>query len=252
MSIRRVFRENLPLEVFEPGQEIYYKSIIQEVDDDYIAIGIPMRNNDQLFMHKNSTWEFRLYKKDTLYFFRSRCLGHKKEDQISLYLIEWPDEVRRLQRREFFRFPCSFDAHYWILKKPWNADDSTLPDPLTKDRDIKRSTIAGKEEPLTLKELKKKLGEPEEAMLGDISGGGLQLIAPKWLPIDTVLFLAIYLKSKKKEKTIFVKGKVVWVGPHEPERIVRFRHAVEYEDTSEQTKEEIVGFIFVLMRERML
>ncbi len=159
-----------------------------------------------------------------------------------------------MQRREFFRFPCAIDAHYWILQKPWDEKEELppiRPGSLTEDEDIKQSAISGKK-PLPLDKLAEIMGDPVEAMIADISGGGVQLVASQWLPIGTILLLRLFLKSKNKEKVIFVKGKVVWVGPHQPERTIRFKHAVEYEDMPERIKEDIVGFIFVLMRERML
>lgn len=252
-NIRSIFRENLLIEVFEPGQEIFFKSIIQEVNDDYIAIGMPLRKQKQLFMAKNSSWEFRLVLRDTLYYFRSRCLGQKKGEQVPLYLITWPEEVRRVQRRQFFRFPCSFDAHYWILKKPWDEEEQLPAAEAVNEQadDPQENAIAGNTN-IPLEKLAELLGDPGEAIISDISGGGLQLVAPQWLPIGTIVLMGLYLKSKKEEKDIFVKGKVVWVGPYQPERTVRFRHAVEFEDTPERVKEEIVRFIFVLMRERMV
>ena len=254
MKIRSVFRENLLIEVFEPEQQIYYKSIIQEVHDDYVDIGIPLRKQKQLDMAENSTWEFRLIVKDTLYYFRSRCLGYQEEEQVTLYRIAWPEKVHRVQRRKFFRLPCSFDAHYWVLKKPWDKEEQ-IPQMLsvftTNDGDAKKSAIPGRK-PLSLGKLAELMGDPVKALIADISGGGLQLVAPQWMPMGTVLLLGLFLKSKQKEKTFFVKGRIVWVGPHQPKRTVRFRYAVEYMDIPEQIKEEIVRFIFVLMRERML
>ena len=256
MNIRSVFRENLLLEVFEPGQEIYYKSIIQGVHEDYIAIGIPLCKQEQLYMAENSTWDFRLYLKDTLYYFSSPFLEYHEGERVPLYLIGWPDEVHKVQRREFFRFPCVFDAHYWILKRPW-VEKEKMPqvhsEPQAEDehKDIIKSAIP-KKNSLALEEMAASMGEPVEAMITNISGGGLLLVAPEWMPIGTVLLMRLFLKSKKKEKTLFVKGKVVWIAPSQPERTVRFRHAIEYDDVSERIKDEIVGFIFVLMRERML
>ncbi|RJX26570.1 MAG: hypothetical protein C4554_05640 [Dethiobacter sp.] len=253
MGIRDVFRENLLLEVYDPRDDIYFKSIIQEVHDDYIAIGIPLRKQKQLYMAKNSTWDFRLTRKDALYYFRSSCIGQKKGDRVSLYLINWPDEVRRVQRREYYRCPCSFDAHYWILKKPRDEEEQpplTQPEPVAGGDGKEAPVPEGERIPLA--KLSEQMGDPGTAMIADISGGGLQLVAPQWLPIGTILLVGIFLQSKKIKKTLFVKGKVIRVSPYQPERTVHFRPSVEYVDTPERIREEIVGFIFVLMRERMV
>lgn len=252
MNIRTLFRENLLLEVFEPEQQIYYKSIIQEIHDDYIGIGMPMRKQKYLSMPKDSTWEFRLIRRDNLYYFHSPCLNYHKGERVPLYHIDWPDEVRRVQRREFFRVPCAFEAHYWILKKPWERGN--LPQNNfgleTEKSFIKKSFIPEKK-PVALEMLAEMMGEPEEAMIGDISGGGLQIVTSKWMPIGTVLLMGLFLKGQKQDMSLFVKGRVVWVAPFQTKLKLRFRHAVEYVDIPERIQEEIVGFIFVLMRERI-
>ncbi len=270
MGVKEMFRENMLLEVYDPRDNIYYKSIIQEVNESYLAIGVPLRRQKQLFMPEDSVWDFRLSSRDTLLYFSSRCLGLKKSGNVSLYIISWPDEVKRVQRREYYRFPCSFDAHYWILKKPWEEKEQLQAEgeqekatgeeaPARGQLEEEAENAAGeplrkekKVEVSSLEKLAKQLGKPGKAMIADLSGGGAQLVAPHWLPIGTVLLLALFLESKKKKKTLFVKGKVVWVGPYQPERTVHFRHAVEFIDAPERLREEIVGFIFILMRERMI
>ncbi len=252
MNIRSLFRENLLLEVLEPEQQIFYKSIIQEIHDDYIAIGMPMRKQKYLSMPKDSTWEFRLIRRENLYYFHSPCLDYHKRERVPLYLIDWPGEVRRVQRREFFRVPCAFEAHYWILKKPWDREDypQNNYEPATGKGATNKSFLPDKK-PVALEMLAEMMGEPEEAMIADISGGGLQVVTSKWMPMGTVLLMGLFLKGKKKDMTVFVKGRVVWVLPFQTRLKLRFRHAVEYVDIPERIQEEIVGFIFVLMRERM-
>lgn len=254
MNIRSLFKENLLIEVLESGSDTYYKSIVQEVTNDYFAIGLPMSKQRSLKMNKNSKWVFRLTLKDSLYYFRSRCVGLKKSGNIPLFMIGWPEEVRKVQRRQFFRFPCSFEAHYWILKKPWEGEEREPQAVPEEEKGAQEATEnnAPVKKNISLAKQAEQIGDPGEGMILDISGGGVQLVAPQWLPMGTVVILRLFLKSKKKSKDVYVKGRVVWVGASQPERTVRFKHAIEFEDASDSFKEEIVQFIFVLMRERVV
>lgn len=224
MNTRKLFRVNQPLEVLNPEQNTYYKSIVQEITDDYIVIGTPLRRRRKLDLDKGRVWGFRLTTEDSLYYFRSRLLGQRKEGGLQFFLIAWPDELKRVQRRLYFRFPCSFDAHYWVLTEGCRP-------PLEKAAE--------------------QMGEPERAVIADISGGGLQLVSPKQLPVGTVLLMILYLESRETKKSIYVTGKVVRMWPYHREQEIRFRHALEFTELTGGLRETIVKFIFLLMRERL-
>lgn len=224
MDIRKIIRINQPLEVLDPEQNIYYKSIVQEITDEYIVIGMPLRRRRQLYLDENRFWGFRLTLKDSLYYFRSKLLGQRREGGLQFFLIAWPDKLKRVQRRLYFRFPCSFDAHYWVLTEGCRA---------------------------SLEKAAEQMGEPERAIVADISGGGLQLIMPKQLPIGTVLLMILYLESKETKKSIYVTAKVLRMWPYRREQEIRFRHGLEFMDLTGELRETIVKYIFLLMRERL-
>ncbi len=224
MDIRKIFRVNHPLEVFNPDQNIYYKSIIQELAEDYIVIGMPLRNRRRMYLDSDATWDFRLTLEDSLYYFRSKLLGEREEGLLQFFLIAWPYELKRVQRRQYYRLPCSFGARYWISSQKW-------------------------EEPL--EKAAERLGEPETAIIVDISGGGLQLLAPEGLPVGTTLLLAFCLEGKDIKESIYVESKVIRMWPYQREQEKWFRHALEYVDITERLRETIVKFIFFMMRERM-
>ncbi len=225
MDNRKIFRVNQPLEVFNPGQNIYYKSIIQELADDHIVIGVPLRRRRQMHLTEGIDWDFRLTMKDSLYYFRSSCLGQRGEGRLLLFMIARPVEVKRIQRRRHYRISCSFDAYYRVFIKPPETSPETSVE---------------------------QTGAPRKAVVVDISGGGLQIVTSERLPAGSVLHLTLYLKSKERKKIVDVKAKVVWQRSFRQDRNMLFRHALQYVDISERLREKIVGFIFVLMRERLI
>lgn len=224
MKKRALFHVNQPLEVFDPGQGLYYRSAVQEIAADHIVIAMPMRQRQQLHLARDSIWDFRLALRGSLCYFRSRCLGQRREGELILFLIAWPREVKRVQRRRHFRSPCSFDAHYWVLAKPGEV-------PLERPAE--------------------QLGEPETAVIVDISGGGLQFVASAQLPIGAALLMALYLESRDTKEILYVKGKIIWLGLNRQEGVPRYRHALEYAGIPESLREKIVGFIFTLTREQL-
>ncbi|NMD43436.1 MAG: hypothetical protein GYA86_09030 [Firmicutes bacterium] len=222
MKYRRLFRINQPLEVFNPEQKIYYKSIIQELADDHIVIGIPLRLRRALNLAEGTAWDFRFTLEDSLCYFRSKCLGVKKEGTLQLFRIARPRELKRVQRRQHYRFPCSLDAFYWVLSEPAGA-------PLEQAAEL--------------------MGRPEKAVIVDISGGGLQLVTSRAFTVGSILLLALHLQSKKSKRIVYVQGRVIRLWPHRRVQ-THFRHALEYADIPEPIRETIIKFIFVQMRER--
>ena len=72
MDLKRIIFMNMLLEVYDEKDHLYYKSIVQEVNDDFFAIGIPMAERKKLNMPLNTTWNFRTTLKDALYCFNLR------------------------------------------------------------------------------------------------------------------------------------------------------------------------------------
>jgi len=240
---KNIFRENERIEVLDDIQKIYYKSIIQEVNTDNIAIGVPMGKQGQLFLYRAEVRTFKFIYNNTQYFFKSKVLGRKYSGRIPLYLIAWPEEIKRVQQRAFFRFPCSFTIDYWILQISNTVEENFF------DEADEAGGKAENERPL--EEQIESLGPPEKGLMADISGGGLQLVTNYRIPKGSILYLRLSMHSKKEKKLFQLKGKVVWSGDPKNEKIKRFRHAVEFLDIDEKLREDIIRFIFVLSRERI-
>ncbi len=228
MIPKNFFRENKLLEVYDEAENVYYKSIIQEVNRDNIAIGVPMGNQGQLFLYTDDICTFRIVYKEAQYYFKSKILGRKRSNRIPLYLIDWPEEVKRVQKRAYFRFPCSFKIFYWVLPAEEAEGKHKLP-------------FAKIVEPFD---------PPEKGLMADISGGGLQLVTSSEIPKGSVLALRIPMQSKKEEKTFELLGKIIWAGAADKTARV-YRHAIEFIHIREMQREEIIRFIFALSRERV-
>ena len=247
MNIRKLFQINLRLEVYDDTNQIYFKSLIQETTADSIGIGIPMRRNNYLQMPDGSQWFFRLFHKKNQYIFYSTVQGKTLSDsyRVPLYLIAWPAEIKKYQRREHFRQDCTLNVHYWVL-------DNAVPRPglLTRPDMIRPGRTKLESEQLALEMLAESLGEHREALTLDISGGGLLLVTDKRYKEGSRLLMRLFLRSKNKETPLLTLGHIVWAAPPSKDTPGSYRYAVEFQDVTEQLKDEIVRFIFTLTRER--
>ena len=237
MYTKNLFHVNMRLYVYDQKNQVYYQSIIQEIGKDYIALGAPVKKQKQMFLLEDETYSFRLPVADAMYSFKSKILGKKFNGYIPLYLISWPEDVERTQRRQFFRFPCMMDLQYWVLSEQGFKNG----DQLSRCSDTVYS----------LSEQVESLGLPEKAEVINISGGGLMFVSRRRLTVGAVLALRFRMESRAKSTDILLKGKVIRVFVFHIGSIVRYRYGIEFFDINERKRDEIIRFIFTLSRDRI-
>jgi len=228
VDLRKILRANMRLLVVDKKTSSSYKSTIQEINPDNIAVSIPMGDMQSRLPKDSSMLKFLVYADDAVITFTGSVVGSKVEDKnIPLYLVAWPQSFERYQRREYFRQPCVLDAHYWVLPPAGREMQFFDPDDLFS------------------------LGEPYKATVVDISGGGLRLASKAKHEEDDLLALCLHLQSRKGKKDLWVQGRVIRCFSPVLERQRIYQYAVSYCGIQEKTKEEIIRFIFTLMRGKL-
>lgn len=71
------------------------------------------------------------------------------------------------------------------------------------------------------------------------------------LPVGTVLLLRLFLQSKDEKKEVRVKGKILRVQALKMGRALRYRYGVQFFDLMEKDRDEIIRYIFTILRERL-
>lgn len=89
----------------------YYKSSIENVDDESIYISIPIKEGQYIPLRSGEQIEVIYYYKNDFYKFYT-VVTDRKMDRIPLILIELPKEVFKLQRRKFVRIPMVCNIEY--------------------------------------------------------------------------------------------------------------------------------------------
>lgn len=140
------FNINTKCEVLIKGRT--FKSNIQDIDKDYIFISIPVFNGNYANFDENEEIEVLYYDENNVYNFKSKVAG-KKNDNISMLVIEKPEKIKKIQRRNFFRIDLSVPVEY--KKIPLNLTNGEL------NRIIDGDKVFSK------------------AVMVDLSGGGIRL-----------------------------------------------------------------------------
>lgn len=239
MTKEPVIRENDRMEIYSPQEKLYYKTLVQAVNDDTIAIGVPMAKNRRLFLKEDSVWTCCLVAEDALYYFKGVVLGRITE-QVELIVLRRPTVFQRKQRRRFVRFNHAIllDCWFWL----WEREEGRYPLP--------HRPITAEEYVRFMKE--NNLGRPFQCMGVDISGGGLQVTVPQSMEVGDLLLMALYLDLNEEERILLLKGAVVRIDYHRRGGQNLKRYGIEFRDILEDMQETIVQFIFQAMRKRLL
>jgi len=145
-----------------------YKALIIDIQDDFLRINLPVNDGDYLMLHSGQKIEMNSYlDEDRCYNFRSEVLSRGKEGHIIYFKISIPFDIRKIQRRNFFRVGLVETIEYKIITKIAEEDFDIVP--------------------------------YKEGLMVDLSAGGLKLKTKDNIKKEDLLLININLSKLKAE-----------------------------------------------------
>lgn len=143
-----------------------------------------------------------------------------------IYELSEITNYKKIQRRQDVRVPCLLDVLYTDEQNLLSLEKSRL-EHLDKD------------------EFKKYF---KSGIIADLSGGGLKLTTNDRFDKGNILVLKLDLEKNH----MFTKGQVLHKDIKVTSRSSIYNYGIKFIDLSEQEKDEIIRFLFVLMRRNKL
>lgn len=198
-------------------------SLIQDVQDDYILVTIPMKGINIKMLRIDQEVDGFYYDSNNVYMFSSKVLD-RLVDNIPLYKLSIPNSFSKVQRRDFVRIPISIPIIYTIFNDE------------LKDMESNKS----------LEQIEKYYkGKWKKGYTWDLSGGGTKINLYKPLKIDTI----IYIIFRHENLHVGVKGRVVRCIPYLFKKQISYHVGIEFVDILEMKRDKIIRFIFGRLRE---
>ncbi|MGG7163956.1 flagellar brake protein [Clostridium ihumii] len=206
------FHPNTKLEIIT--EDGYAKTIIQDVEDENIAILIPTINSTYVAMRQGEKYE-AIYndKKGGVYKFKFDVEG-RKYDKVPLIVLGEPYDIKKIQRRKYVRISYTGIINYYLLK--------TYP----------------KKELMSYDILDFKVGYTV-----DLSGGGIRMRMSEKPDLDDYMIINLNLNEE-----IIILGKVVRI---EEDGNGKYLCGIDFLEIEETEREKVIRYIFMEMR-RML
>lgn len=208
MNLTDFLKPSTRIQIYTPDrQHIPYLSLIEDVTDNTIVVDNPVEKGDIVPFQIGSKVTCSLQHENAILRFEAHVLDRKVRNSLTLLVLSKPDNINRVQRRQFFRLAASLNLHYRLLP------------------DLQASSTA----PF------------KDARTKDISGGGVRFAARGEMKRDDILDLLIEVPQRNKEPALVpCVGRVVVVKGEGKEK----EYGIEFVLIDEPDREKIVKFVF--------
>lgn len=205
-------------------RKVYGSQLVDIISDDRIEIAMPMEKTKLILLPIDSEYDLYFFTPNGLYQCYARVVDRYKNNNLFLVQLDLTSNLRKHQRREYYRFSCALEMN----SRPLEKEEVTA---IEKDSDLLKSGILVPELPL------------QRSVIADISGGGLRFVAEYAYEVDSLILCKynLWISGESKEYTLY--GRVLAVKEIE-NRPGFYEHRVQYVHMDKDNREEIIKYIF--------
>jgi len=186
-------------------QKIYYSSVQNILSEDRMEVMMPIENSKLVLLQLDTEYEMFIHGATGIYQCFIRTLERYKSNNVYLLVVELISDLRKNQRREYYRYSCALEMHARSLE----------------DED----------------------GQGARSIIVDISGGGLRFVSEKRYEPETLIYCTYHLSEEGVRTKFEVVCKVLAAKEWEKRPGV-FEHRVQYHEIDEHIREQIIRYIF--------
>jgi len=202
------------------GKKIYISQVREILNDDQIELLMPMEKSKLILLPVNVEFDLYFYTNNGLYQCFATVIDRYKDNNQYVLLLELNTNLRKFQRREYYRLSCALEMSSRPLEKEEKeAMDKNSDIYLVPGLPLKRSVVV------------------------DISGGGIRFISSHKYEPDALLYTKYNLIIEGAAKEYTLISKVLNVRELDNRPGV-FEHRAQYVDIDTYEREEIIKFIF--------
>lgn len=202
-----------------PGK-VYNSTVYDIQSEDTIEITMPMEKTKLILLPVDGEFDMVFYGASGLFQCLARIIDRYKSNNTYLLLMEMTSNLRKYQRREFYRLGCALEMSTRNLQKDEVLTiENKLPYTLAKGLPLKQSVIV------------------------DISGGGLRFLSTHRYEPDSLLYCCFHLMNNGEHKKYEVISRVI-SSIELSNRKGTYEQRVQFYDLDPTVREEIIKYIF--------
>ena len=150
----RALQRGLEEKGAESTAKVYQSRVLQILSEDTLEISMPMEQTRLILLPVDSEYDMIFFEENSLYQCFARIIDRYKSNNVYVLVMELTSNLRKYQRREYYRFSCALDMCARNLEEEEiQALEKNSPYELQPGLPLKHSVIV------------------------DISGGGLRFVS---------------------------------------------------------------------------
>lgn len=213
-AIRRVKTDD------EQKNKVYSTKIYDIMTEDQIEIVMPMEQTKLILLPVDGEYQMFFYTDNGLYESVVRIVDRYKSNNVYIILVELQTNLKKYQRRDFYRYSCSIDLSCREL--------------LEEEKRAFENKIAYMAPPGL---------SYQKGMIVDISGGGLRFISRESYGGAEYIsaYFELFVRGSAKHYEIICRVLNVRELDKKPGE---FEHRVQFVNINNDEREEIIQYIF--------
>ena len=200
--------------------KVYQTQVLDVLSEDRLEIAMPMEKMKLILLPVNTEYDLCFYTSSGLYQCLANVIDRYKSGGQYILLMELTTNLRKHQRREYYRLSCALDVDV----RPLVEEEMMA---VTNKRDY----IAVQGLPL------------KHAVIVDISGGGIRFVSDTVYEQHSLIYCKYQLTVDGEEKEYQLAAKVLRVRELD-DKPGMYEHRIQYISIDTVEREEIIRFIF--------
>lgn len=200
-------------------RKVYVTRVYDVESDERIALLMPMEKTKLILLPVDGEYELCFYTDNGLFQCIARIVDRYKDNNMYVLALDLTSNLRKYQRREYYRFSCALEMNSRELLKEEIESLNASAVSLQPELPLKRSVVV------------------------DISGGGLRFVSNLEYIQGSLILCNYSLIIDGSEKQYSLIGKVLSSNELE-NKPGMFEHRVQYMNMDVDEREEIIKYIF--------
>lgn len=204
---------------YEANKKVYFSKVFDILSEDRLEITMPMEKTKLILLPVDAEYDMYFYAKSGLFQCFARIIDRYKSNNVYILVLELTSNLRKFQRREFYRFSCALEMDTRTIQEEEIDAFENKNDFLVPGLPLKRSVIV------------------------DISGGGIRFVADSLYEVGSLVYCKYQLVVNGNTKEYNLVGKILKNKEIE-NRPGDYEHRLQYVNISKVEREEIIRYIF--------
>lgn len=205
-------------------EQITYVSQILDFEDDMLVVALPIHEGHLIALHEESELECYFYTQKGIFKAMTVIRSRYKDGNVYMMKIELLSELKKFQRRQYFRLPC-------------NIHVSMLPLDVAEVLDYSSDNVVPE----------KPESEWINGVIVDISGGGVRIFSGRDFEKNDSVLIRFSIDMNVGTRQIDILTRVV-MSIKSPNAEDYYDNRLQYRNVPENTRDAIVKYIFEQQR----